>query len=188
MADQVFTSGQVLTAAQMSTLQTNTGLNWISTTTMTTTSTAQFVSAFTSTYTNYRVLFSYTASSTSAVYLRWLVGAVVQTGNILSQKIETQLSLGTVVAASRADQYGLIPAGYATYPSTYAIDIYSPQATAYSSYEINTGSLGVSNTDSILQIGSGRNIVTTSFDGFEITTAGAPTLTGTMTLYGYRKS
>ena len=30
------------------------------------------------------------------------------------------------------------------------------------------------------------NIVTTSMDGFEITTAAAATLTGTMTIYGKR--
>lgn len=187
MADQTFTSGQILTAAQMTTLQSNIGLTWISTNTFTATATKQFTSLFTSAFTDYRVLFSYTASAGTAVYLRWLVGTTVQTGNILSQKIETQLSAGTVTAASRADQYGLIPPAYMTYPSTYALDIYSPQATAYTAFEVNTASLGVSVSDSILQIGSGRNVTTTSFDGFEITTAGAPTLTGTMTLYGYRK-
>lgn len=149
----------------------------------------QCTSAFTSEFTNYRLSFSYTSSSANAVYIRWLVGTTVQTGNILSQAISTQLSAGTVVAGSRGDQYGLLASGYPTYPTTYFADVFNPQGVGYTSYNISSAVLGVSATDSIISLMGGRNIATTQIDGFEITTAnGSASLSGVIHVYGYRTS
>lgn len=164
----------------------NSGLVYISTTTFSGNATTQFTSAFSSTYTNYRAVFSYTASTGTSVYLRWLVGATVQTGNTLSQIVYSQYSLGTVLASTRGDQYGLFPSAYPTYPSTFSVEFYSPQAATYSSYAIGGATLGTSSSDSYFNSYGGRNIATTQMDGFEITTASTPTIAGTMTLYGYR--
>ena len=188
MAEQTFTSGQILTAAQMTTLQTNIGLNWISTTTFSGATTAQFQSAFTSAYTNYRVLISITGAAANACYLRWLVGATAQTGNILSVSIAASTSGAAVVtAANRSDQFGLVGAVYATYPTTYELDIFAPQTVSYTSYNMQTGVGGISVSDASVFICGGRNIATTQMDGFELTTAGGTNISGTMTLFGYRK-
>ena len=61
MADQVFTSGQVLTAAQMSSLQSNIGLTYITEQTISSATTT--VSAcFSSSFTNYKIVIDLTAS------------------------------------------------------------------------------------------------------------------------------
>jgi hypothetical protein len=161
------------------------GLIPLSETSFSGSSTAQFTSAFTSTYTNYRVVLSLTSSAAFAIYLRWLNSTTAASGNILSIEQRTQLSAGTLSIGTRSDQYGLVGNAFPTYTSNYTINIFGPQATDYSSYQA-FGVTGRSNTDSDMVYSSGRNIVTTSFDGFEITTAGGPNLSGTMTLYGVR--
>jgi hypothetical protein len=187
MAIKTFTTGEVLTASDTNTYLANSGLVYISTTTMST-ATTQFVGAFTDTYTNYRAVFSYTTSSGTATYLRWLVGTTPQTGNMISQDMYIVYSAGTFNASGRADQFGTFIAAFPTYPSTVTVDFFSPQASTYSSYSSQVGTVGVSSTDSRLAIFGGRNIATTQMTGFEITTASAITLSGTMTLYGYRKA
>ena len=144
---------------------------------------------FSSTYTNYRILFSYTGSTANAVYIRLLVGSTVQTGNILSSNFGTaQSAPTTIVGSSRSDQYAQFSTTYTIYPSTSTIDIFSPQAVGYTSYA-GFGQLGLSASDSYGVNLYGRNIATTQIDGFELTTAtGASVLTGTVTIYGYRNS
>jgi hypothetical protein len=189
MAIKTFTTGEVLTASDTNTYLANSGLVYISTTTFSGGSTATFQSCFSDTYTNYRALVTITAGAANAVYLRFLVGSTVQTGNILSVNFGASISGGATVSASnRSDQYGLMPAAYSTYPSTYSIDFFAPKATDYTSYNLQTGVLGVSVSDTILATVGGRNIATTQIDGFHLTTAGATNLAGTMTLYGYRKA
>jgi hypothetical protein len=187
MAIKTFTTGEVLTASDTNTYLANSGLVYISTTTIAT-ATTQFVGAFTDTYTNYRAVFSYTASTGASVYLRWLVGTTVQTGNIISQSINVIRSVGTLNTGGRSDQYGIFMAAFPTYPASASIDIYNPKAVGYSSYASQICTVPESATDSRLEMVGGRNIATTQIDGFEITTAGAPTLSGTMTLFGYRKA
>ena len=167
--------------------QNPTGLEFISTTTFSGGSTVSFQNAFTSTYTNYRALVSYTGGSANAVYLRWLVGSTVQTGNNLSQAFGSQYLANSFTGSTRGDQYIPLVAAYPTYPTTYAMEIFSPQASTYTSLMISTSVLGVSSTDSGMTIVNSRNIATTQIDGFELTTAGATNIAGTLVLYGYRK-
>jgi hypothetical protein len=151
-------------------------------------STTQFIGAFTDTYTNYRAVFSVTGSAGNALYMRWLVGTTVQTGNMISQDMYIVYSAGTFNAGGRADQYGQFGAVFPTYPSTFCVDIFSPQAPTYSSYGSQLATVGVSAVDGRITVFGGRNIATTQMTGFEVTTATAVTMSGTMTLYGYRKA
>lgn len=163
------------------------GLQLIKTQTFTAQSTQQFTSIFTSDYANYRCSLDLTASTGTNFYIRFLVGTTVQTGNILSTNLYNQLSAGSLSKNTRSDQYGLIGAAFATYTSNYIIEWMNPQVADYTSYYAN-GVGGRSNTDSDFNQTFSRNIATTQIDGFEITTAGAPTLTGTLRVYGYRNS
>lgn len=161
------------------------GLEYISTTSFTAASTMQFTSAFTSAYRNYRCILEMTASSSTNFYIRFLVGTTVQIGNILCTNSYNQLSAASIVKNTRSDQYGLIGACFPTYTSNYLIDWQNPQVADYTSYYAN-GVGGRSNTDSDFNQTFARNIVTTQIDGFEITTASAATMTGSMRLYGYK--
>jgi len=161
------------------------GMEFLGTTSFSAQSTIQFTSIFSSTYRNYRCILEMTASSGTNFYIRFLVGTTVQTGNILSTNAYNQLSAGSISKNTRADQYGLIGAAFPTYTSNYLIDWMNPQLSDYTSYYAN-GVGGRSNTDSDFNQTFARNIATTQIDGFEITTASSPTMTGSMRLYGYR--
>ena len=187
MAIKTFTTGEVLTASDTNTYLANSGLVYLSTTTWTATATKQFTNTFSSTYRNYRAYVTLTASAGANFYLRLLVGTTVQAGNILSIQWGTQLSVGTLAVTTRADQYALNGAAFATYPSTYVIDFMAPQAADYTNWTVD-GVGGRSNTDSDSYHVQCRNIATTQIDGFEFTTAAATTLAGTMTLYGVRNA
>ena len=182
-------SAWVGVAASSTVADVSSGLVYISTTTFTGGSTnAQFANCFTSAYTNYRALFSYTGAAGNAMYLRFLIGSTAQTANILSAVFGvTYGAPTTLVGSSRGDGYALFSATYPTYPTTAYIDIFAPQTVAYTSYsgfinpmDSSTSAFGVNVF--------GRSTVTTQFDGFEITAAGGTNITGTMTLYGYRKA
>jgi hypothetical protein len=181
-------SAWVGVAASSTVSNVSSGLVYVSTTTFSGGSTAQFNLCFTDAYTNYRALISYTGGSANAVYLRWLVNTTVQTGNNFSMQFGSQYLANSYTGATRGDQYIPLVAAYPTYPTTYAMDIFSPQATGYTSLMVNTSVLGVSASDSGMTIVNARNVATTQFDGFELTTAGATNIAGTMTLYGYRKA
>lgn len=160
------------------------GYTPVSTVEMTSASaTHQFANVFSSSYRNYRVLLEVTGSTGANFYIRLLVGTTAQTGNILSIQRLVQLSTATQTISTRSDQYGLIGAIFATYPSTYIIDFFAPQVATYTDYQ-SSGTGARSNTDSDAYNISARNIATTQIDGFEITTATATTITGRMTVYG----
>jgi hypothetical protein len=164
----------------------NSGLTYISTSTLAS-STVQFQNCFTSTYTNYRAIFNYTVASASAVYLRYLVGSTVQTGNIYSLVTGIQQSVpSTFTGSARSDQFALFATGYPTFPTVATCDFLSPQAVSYTNYQFSF-TTGLSATDLFGGEGYGRNAATTQIDGFELYT-GSPTINGTMTLYGYRKA
>lgn len=186
MAIKTFATGEVLTSSDTNTYLNNGGLVYISTTDFTTSATINFQSAFSSTYLNYRAVVRYAASSTISVYLRFLVGSTVQTDNIYSLYYGAATG-GAWSGSDRSDQYGFFPAGYATYPTSFMVDFFSPQATDYTAYTIN-GVSGLSGTSAALAFVGGRNSVTTAINGFQLTTASSPTLTGKVILYGYRNA
>lgn len=187
MAVKTFTTGEVLTASDTNTYLNNGGLVYISTTNFATVQTVDFQSAFSSTYVNYRALVRISASSAASVYLRFLVGSTVQTNNIYSLYYGAATGSTTMTGSDRSDQFGLSPAAYPTYPTSYQLDFFSPQATDYTAYSA-TGISGLSATSAALAFVGGRNSVTTAIDGFQLTTAGGPSVTGKVVLYGYRNA
>jgi hypothetical protein len=181
-----FVTGQVFTAADAN-LMANSGLTYISTTSFSGSPTAQFQSCFTSSYTNYCAVIRATAGTTAACYLRYLVGSTVQTDNLYSVSWGVRYSAGTVGASTRGDQYALFGAVSGTYQSDWNVNFYSPQVATYTNFQGDQmHQFGAADYDT--SIVSARNAVTTQINGFELTTAGATNIAGTMTLYGYRKA
>jgi hypothetical protein len=187
MAVKTFTTGEVLTASDTNTYLNNGGLVYKSTTTFTTVDPANFTSAFSSNAKNYRVILRYTAAATTAVYLRWLVGSTVQTNNIYSLTGGNSTGSTGWTGAERNDQYAVFAAAYATYQTSVVMDVLSPQVAEYTTH-MGQYVTGLSATGQAMGTVTGRNSVTTQIDGFQITTAGATSLTGTMILYEYRNA
>ncbi len=185
MAIKTFAVGEVLTASDTNTYLANSGLVYVAQTTFAAAATVQFTNVFNSTYSHYRSILQVTGSTGTNFYIRLLVGTTPQTGNILSMNQYNQYSAASIVKNTRGDQYGLIGSAFSGAESQYIIDWISPFATALTSYCAN-GNGARSTTDSDWNLTWARNIVTTSMNGFEITTAGAPTLAGTLWHYGVR--
>ena len=182
------TSGQVLTSAYVNN-NINSGLVYVAGGALSTNST-NFQGCFTSEYRNYRVVIdSFSVASATWVYIRYLSGATPNTtsnyisaGTGLSSNGST--STRTVATASE---------GYLTYTDTASLaasmqfDISTPlpaqrtflQGTAISFQAAFSWS---SPNFFVLQNQS------TAFDGFQITTAGGPTISGNVSIYGYRQA
>jgi hypothetical protein len=184
MAIQTFTSGQILTAADTNTYLANSGLVYVSTTSITS-SGQNIANAFSSTYTNYRIIctdfttsannalvaFRLGSSTTRTEYAYGSVGMVISTGAISNDN-------------AAAGTYGMI--GYTRAVSggtqNFAFDLMNPQIAGRKTWSCswNNGTycgtvsgidgLGSAQTDINFLVGSG-------------------TLTaGTVTIYGYRKA
>lgn len=187
MAVKTFTTGEVLTAADTNTYLNNGGLVYITSGAPSASATINIDGIFTSTYRNYRIVLRGVASTGTPVYLRYRAASATLTDNIYSNTFNNSNNSTAVAGAARSDQYGLFPACYATYPSNLAIEFFNPQVTDYTTYTIS-GQYPISATDNGFGWWSGSNKVTTAVDGIQITTAAAPTLTLTYTVYGYRSA
>ena len=182
MADQTFTAGQILTAAQMTTLQTNTGLNYVSTKTFSGSGTVSCTSFFSSAYKNYKLVISCTSASSSAqiIETRLMVGASATSGTTNYKYYE----LGHSFAAGAADAAaGPGGAYWFSLRSTDffmgTMEIQNPYASDYTTYQSR-------NVDSVQSVSSaGVHLLTTSYDGIQFL-AGTGTLAGTIDCYGYR--
>jgi hypothetical protein len=198
MPDQTFTSGQILTAAQMTSLQSNTGLVAMTpssvsgtgvslsgnTATITAASTASIIGCFTSAFTNYVMVYNLTATSD---YLRMRLrtaSADISTGYGNTQAFITDNS--TTVgflnsgAASWNDTRWLIAANTQAYGT---MTLYNPQKAASTFYTADVST--ISSTNSMRLFGSGRNTGTDVCTGLTIF-PDTGTFTGTVTVYGYR--
>jgi len=182
MAEQTFTSGQILTAAQMTTLQTNIGLCFISNTTIGTgVASVPVTSAFSTTYDNYRIVVSGGVGSAVNPTLNITFGATA-TGyewayGVFSNSFASGVgsTSGTFIAVGQSN----------TNLNVTSFDVFSPFLAKYTaafggmSYDLNNGQArGPYN-------GILKN--TTSYTDFTITPSTGTLTGGTITVYGYRK-
>lgn len=197
MADQTFTSGQVLTAAQMTTLQANAGLIPMTPTSSTggtisankisfsAQATVLINGCFTSAYTNYRLV-GRIYTSASDCYIRFATGGTATTGSDYNYQL-LEIVGGTVNAArtqNSANHVITSNSNGANY-ETFTADVFSPQVATQTGLQI-----AHMRTDTNYQNPSifsiyGNNAQATSFDGFRLQ-PGSGTITGEVYVYGYR--
>jgi len=200
MADQTFTAGQVLTAAQLTTLQANSGLVPITPTSVNgtgvtlsgntvsvaaSTTNVSVNGVFTSAYTNYVAFIVGTATTDLDCQLRYRAG-----GTDLSTSVYQYASQGWFGAAANSAaataQPGmfLVPSFGSGRLSSNKIDFFSP-ATA-SSWKVSNSNTSFSHSavGIIVRNGAQNANSTTVFDGFTIVNAG--NITATITVYAYR--
>jgi hypothetical protein len=142
---------------------------------------------FTSTYTNYLVMFVLTGAATSPGYFRYRAAGATLTDAIYSVNMGMQTSVPTPAGGSRSDSFAQVFPVFATNPSVAAITFLNPAISGRTSYT-GLASGGAGATDQFQTIVGGGNRVNTLVDGFVFTPAGATTLTGTVRVYGYRNS
>lgn len=187
MARQTFTAGQVLTAAQMSTLQNNSGLQLITAeTAFTTASTITLDNIFTSTFTNYKIIMNFVASTTANMNLRVRAG-----GSSISTTTYNNVYLLVTTATTTARQANTAELRWGTAETTrnyYEITVASPQL-AQATIIMSEGVLaeGANYTTMRQEYWRGVNTNATAYDGIELYPNGG-TITGTYSIYGYGKT
>jgi hypothetical protein len=197
MADQTFTAGQILTAAQMTTLQENAGLIPMTPTsstggtivankvTFSAQSSVLINGCFTSAYTNYRLV-GRLYTSASDCFFRFATGGTATTGSDYNyQLLEV---VGGTVAASRtqnsANHVITSNSNGANY-MTFTVDVFSPQVATQSQLQIQHQRSDTNYQNvSVFSI-YGNNAQATSFDGFRLA-PGSGTITCVVYIYGLR--
>jgi hypothetical protein len=190
MAIKTFTTGEVLTASDTNTYLANSGLVYIDTKTLAT-ATTDFIGCFTNTYDNYRLVITTPQVSAAAdIYFRLLDNTTPVTSAYYYVVLGANV-LGTIqnafnnTAAEGYTGWTTTAAGAGTDIGGLVFDIQNPFKAKRTMF---TGSIMSYQTDfkhATTSITQGNG---TAYSGLRITTLTAATLTGTATIYGYRKA
>ena len=187
MAEQTFTVGQVLTAAQMTTLQSNIGLTYITQANMTGSS-LSINNCFTSTYRNYRIVVASTQASGNTTWnFRFRVGGV----DDFSANYKFGQTFVTTVGATGVDNGNAgteVRIGYiasANGDTETVMDIFDPQAAART--KGNYQFFGYDSAAWAQRQAGWMFDQTTQFDGITFLTGGS-NFTATVYVYGYRQA
>ena len=177
MADQTFTSGQVLTAAQMTTLQSNIGLTFIKSQTIGSGVSSVVVSdAFSSSFEKYKIVVNGGVGNASQAILMVLGGGAAVYDYVLSY---VNYATGGVTTANGTSQtsYGFVGESSAN-GNTVDLDILNPFL-AKTTFFFGAYIGGVAG----FCAGQLRNTV--SYTAFTLSVGGTMT-GGTISVYGYR--
>jgi hypothetical protein len=142
---------------------------------------------FTSAYKNYRITVTGQSNNGLAYgnLFQWRTGGVNNgANNYVSNVIYSSSSAGPSRYYSGLLTYGVM--GTNANPSfSFSADIFAPQTTDYAQYVAEANGFGSSSAE----VGTywGNFNAGTQFDGFYLTSQG-PSVTGTVTVYGYRKA
>jgi len=190
MAIKTFTTGEVLTASDTNTYLANSGLVYVGGTSFATAS-VLVDNVFTSTYRNYRIVIdAYGVSNGNAMRLTYVnsSGTEITSGYYSTMYWLDYASATTGINAVGGTAYiSLCYLSTATTPhSSASCDITGPQTTA-----ISTGLMGNHagvNAGTAFAGGfmMGTYNSTTSMRGFYLRNSSATTMTGTVSVYGYR--
>jgi hypothetical protein len=186
MADQTFSSGQILTAAQMTTLQQDIGLTWIATTTYTASTaasvTASVLGCFTSSFANYKVIVSHYGSASTTFSFQMISGAGVDSGaNYFGYGLAYNAGTTDIGAAAATSQRCGGHSSTSTILCETVMDIANPNIAARTQATIHAFD---ANGPSVQLIGA-QVATTTQYTGIQLIPASG-SITGTIRVYGYR--
>lgn len=174
----VFSSGAVLTAAQMNAI----GLWKITSQDFTAATTVNVNDCFTSDFVNYRIIFRYVSTSgTTTVGFRLRAAGVNATTNYDRSILTINDTSVTGVRLSAQTSWVIETADTAR--NTMAVmDIQAPQLATNTSYT----SLNVRESTIQSVFRAGMHSDATSYDGFGLIITGGTSITGSLWVYGYR--
>jgi len=185
MAIKTFTTGEVLTASDTNTYLANAGWVYVNSGTFSGQTALQVSSVFTSTYTNYKVVFENIISATGnpSANLQLTTGGTPSTVNYSHgsqywtfQATPTSFPFGDLNAAQWSTMlFNTTPASSVEYT------IYGPAV----ALATNMTYSGVMYTNTF-RTGGGIHNVATAYDGFRLNSANA--ISGTWSVYGQRKA
>ena len=180
-----FTSGAVLTAAQMNSV----GL-WKVASGSLSSATTNFQGCFTSDYNNYRIVVDRLSfNATGDIYIRMLSGATPSSGATDYQYAFTGLTSAAAAANinSAGTNAGFLGASNNGFNNaqvcSVSLDIYSPAVTQRTIFTVAS----ISHPSAVAhRTGALYHNLATAFDGIQFLTLSATTFTGNVTIYGYR--
>lgn len=186
MAVKTFGS-EVLSSSDVNTYLANSGLVYVTSADLGGATTVTISNCFTSAYRDYRVIIAGQSNNGSAfdMTIQFTVGGTPNGSN----SYVSNIMFNTHVGGPSRSYTGLTTTGYCgiTANPTFsnAIDIYAPQTAFYTSWS-GMGN-GFGSTTAVIGQWYGNFNGTTQFDGLQITAQGQ-TMTGTITIMGYRKA
>lgn len=190
MAVKTFTTGEVLTASDTNTYLANAGWNYITQTSMGTTTSVDNV--FSSTYSHYRIIMSANSTTASAFTFRLRVAGADNTGTnyrwlYVSQDVNaTTTTSPSSISGWNQTEFYISNSGNGGSDTAIAwIDVFNPNAAVKTTYAFQT-IFEWSGPSVYNRQGGGNYNGTNQFTGFSI--LGTATVTGTVTVYGWRKS
>lgn len=188
MAIKTFTSGEVLTAADTNTYLTNSGLVYITSGSLAT-GTTNIVGCFSSTYNNYRItLDTLNASASSSYYYRMLSGTSAD-GTAQYYYAFTGIDVTGVSTNISGQTQTIGRLGYTATDTgilgSVVFDIFKP---FIAQPTFITSQVSMYDTRFGVRNGAAQHNVATSYDGIQLATYGGGNVTGTYTVYGYRKA
>ena len=184
MADQTFTAGQILTAAQMTTLQSNSGLIPMGTFTNSAALTLTAASCFTSSFTNYQIVFILTGGGgvgSPDITCQFNVGGTPTTANYANIINYNSSAAGPSRAYTAAGANFVIGSAGAT-AGAFTCDVFYPQQNSPTSFISNY--VGIGGTTSFAATSMGSQTGNNQHTGFTLTCAS--TFTATVQVFGYR--
>jgi hypothetical protein len=193
MAVKTFTDNTALPASDINTFLANSGLVYVTGGALAT-ATTLFQNCFTATFRNYRIVIdNIGCSALSDVYLRLLQGSSETTGALGNNYwalygITSGGALGNSAAAANVAFYtGVTFSGATTGSGNAIIDLCSPQIPNVTTANINSFNIVASLGAYRSRIGGAAYDGAAVFDGFAVKSLSAATLTGNVTVYGYRQ-
>ena len=181
-----FVAGDVLEAAQLNSnftyLEGAGGLVLISTTTITATASTTITGCFSSTYTNYRVLWEGVGTVDTGVTFQLATGSTPITSTYNRQRIAANST--SIVGNLGSGVSGFFVGGaQTTRPNSSSVDIFNPATANPTSYT----SLSTYNDSTVtMHIESGEHTSATAYDGLVVLVPSG-NFTGTVSIYGYAK-
>jgi hypothetical protein len=185
MAIKTFTTGEVLTAADTNTYLANSGLVFVSSTTIgSAVATVTVTNAFSATYDSYRVMVNTTCSASSSMSATLGNGGSFSATGYNNALIYLVAGTGGVQEAStlNGSQFSWLGGGTANQAFTGQFDINNPFQAKYT--KVN---LGVYTDNNAYGTMNGEHKVATSYADIRVGSGGTFT-GGTITVYGYRKA
>ena len=184
MAIKTFTTGEVLTASDTNTYLANSGLVYVTSTTVTGSSLVAIDNCFTSTYDNYLIIVNVYGSANS--YGKWRFrasGTAATTGYYFTGFYSTVAGLSNYTGSGVADLNGAGWGASSSIVSSDKIEVFNPKTSTYTGFKSTLYDYSGNPTGYSIQ---GHREPAVAYDGIQMTPASG-TVTGTFTVYGYRK-
>ncbi|CAB4159752.1 hypothetical protein UFOVP718_3 [uncultured Caudovirales phage] len=185
MPQQTFTAGQVLTAAQLTDLQANSGLQFIKSQTIGSGVSSVTVSgAFSTTYDNYKIIVSGGVASATNT-LNMTLGSTTSGYGRMQALYAYNTTTLTVDSSDFASPF-VVVAGGSTNGLSGTIEIFNPFTASATSFYASSQGLIASGAFAVRTL-FGALLNTTSYTAFTLTTSTGTITGGTISVYGYAK-